>query len=120
MDDMRISDMLAMQKELWEHNKENWASLDPVNAKDSLLWMMEEMGEVIAIIKKKGEKKIMEDSMIRDEFVTELSDVLMYFNDVLMRYQVMPEEMSSAYTRKHERNMGRNFVAEHDKFLRKP
>jgi hypothetical protein len=50
--------MLRSQYELWEKRKDTWSPMKPEFARDSLLWMMEEIGEVIAIIKKRGENEI--------------------------------------------------------------
>ena len=74
-----------------------------------LLWMIEEMGEVISVIKKKGDNAIMTDRKTREHFVEEMSDVLMYYNDVLLRYNITPNEISSAYINKHNKNMNRNY-----------
>ncbi len=118
MPDLRISDMQTMQRELWEKYRDKWSPLEPEYARNSLLWMFEEIGEVIAIIKKRGEADIMNDAELRGEFVVELTDVLMYFNDVLMRYAVTSEEISEAYIAKHDRNMGRDFEGEHRNYLK--
>ena len=44
-----------------------------------ILWMMEEMGKCIAIIKKKGDSAIMREASVREAFVEEMSDVSMYY-----------------------------------------
>lgn len=119
MADLRISDMLQMQRALWEKYKEKWPPLAPEYARNSILWMIEELGEVIAIIKKRGEADIISDEDLRKAFTTELADVLMYFNDVLLRYQVTPEEISEAYAKKHAANMGRDFEQEHRNYLKR-
>jgi len=118
MADLKISEMLQMQRTLWEKYKNKWSPLEPQYARNSVLWMIEELGEVIAIIKKRGESDIMNDKDLRKEFVTELADVLMYFNDVLLRYEIAPEEISEAYVSKHMKNMGRDFDKEHQNFLK--
>ena len=41
--------------------------------------MVEEIGEVIAILKKKGSTAIAEDPAVREAFLGEMADVLMYF-----------------------------------------
>ncbi|MCL2362939.1 MAG: hypothetical protein FWC73_14155 [Defluviitaleaceae bacterium] len=64
MKDLKISEMLQMQRILWEKYKDNW------------------------------------------------------FNDVLLRYEVTPEEISNAYISKHNRNMGRDFYYEHRSYLK--
>ena len=75
--------------------------------------MIEEIGEAIAILKKKGDQAVMQDLLVRNAFLEELADVLMYYTDVLLRYHIAPEEISEAYIRKHATNMGRNFSAEY-------
>lgn len=110
--DLNISDMMKMQLELWEVNKDRWSPMEAKYGRNFLLWMIEEMGEVIAIIKKKGDNAIMEDESIRASFVEEMSDVLMYYNETLLRYGITAEEISSAYVKKHNKNMGRNYKEE--------
>lgn len=118
MNDLKISEMQKMQYELWEKYKDKWSPLEPKFAHDSLLWMIEEIGEVIAIIKKRGETDIITDFDLRRQFIEELVDVFMYFNDVLLRYEISPEEVSNAYVLKHEKNMERDFDNEHNNYLK--
>ena len=54
------------------------AAMEAKYGRESLLWMIEEIGEVIAIIKNKKEKEIMENQEIREKFVEEIADVYMY------------------------------------------
>ena len=74
--DLNISEMIKMQKELHEINKERWGEYYPEDAKNHLLYMVEEMGECISIIKKKGIDTIMQEGHVRERFVEEISDVL--------------------------------------------
>ena len=46
--------MMDRQKILFEQNKAKWSPMEPAYGRNFLLWMFEEMGECIAIIKKKG------------------------------------------------------------------
>ena len=41
--------------------------------------MIEEIGEVVALLKKRGETAVIEDPVIRAHFLEEMSDVLMYY-----------------------------------------
>lgn len=107
--DIKISEMMKMQMELWELHKDKWSPMEAKYGRNFLLWMIEEMGEVISVIKKKGDNAIMADRNIREHFVEEMSDVLMYYNDVLLRYNITPNEISSAYIKKHNKNMNRNY-----------
>lgn len=121
MDDLSFSDILDMQHALWERNQNSWRPLEPKYARESFLWMMEELGEAIAIIKKKGDTEIMENSAVRTHFTEEIADMLMYLGDVLMRYEITPQEIASAYEQKHTRDLSRNFVKEHaELFAEKP
>ena len=115
MKDLSVSDMLHMQRELYEAHKNKWAPLEAKYAKESILWMMEEVGECIAVIKKKGDQAIMEDQGVRQAFCEEMSDVLMYFHDALLRYDISADEISTAYSEKHKRNMHRNYMKEYEK-----
>lgn len=99
--------MQAIQKELQEKYFDKWGGLSPKKGRDSLLWMMIEAGEAADIIKKLGDKGIMEDEETRRHFIEEMCDVMMYFNDVLLCYSVTPEEVEKIYKEKHERNMKR-------------
>lgn len=117
VEDLSISEMMKMQMALWEQNKEKWSPMTPSHGKTSLLWMIEEIGEVIAIIKKKKEHEIMENAAVRGQLVEEFADVYMYLTDVLLRYKITPEEISTAYTNKHTANMNRNYQQEYAAFL---
>lgn len=113
--DLTISEMKKMQYELYEKNKEKWNDMEPKVAKNHLLYMVEEMGECIAIIKKKGIDEIMNNENVRNHFTEEMSDVLMYYIEVLNRLEVSSEELSKAYVKKHNKNMSRDYVEENKK-----
>lgn len=112
--DLKISQMMQMQKALFEPHRDSWHPMEPAYGKDFLLYMVEEMGEVIAILKKKGCDAVVEDQEVRAAFLEEMADVLMYYNEVLLRFHVTPEEISEHYLRKHETNMGRNYTKEYE------
>lgn len=107
--DLSISEMQKMQLELYEVNKDKWGDMEPKAAKSHILYMIEEIGECISIIKKKGINAIMEDKDIRARFVEEITDVQNYYIEVLNRLQITPEEYSKAYIEKHNSNMSRNY-----------
>lgn len=107
--DLKISDMLQMSQDLWEKNKDTWAPMEAKYGRSFILYMIEEIGESIAIIKKKGEDSIMNDPDIRDHFVEELGDTIMYFMDVLNRFNISAEEFSDTYIKKFEKNINRNY-----------
>lgn len=102
-----LQQMHAMQEELHERYKDSWRPISPAIGRDKLLWMMAEMGEVADIIKKQGDRRIMEDAAVRAHFVEELCDTLMYFNDVCRCYGIKPEDLEKAYIEKHRRNLAR-------------
>ena len=107
MTEFTINEMQTMQKILQEKYKDIWEPITPAAGKNKLLWMIGEIGEVIDIIKKNGDKKVMEDTLIRKELVEEMADVLMYYNDVMLCYGITADELKKAYIEKFERNMNR-------------
>lgn len=107
MSDFAIKDMLAMQQTLQEKYKGKWETICPEAGKHKLLWMLGEVGEVIDIIKKNGDKKTVEDSAVRQQLVEEMADVLMYYNDVLLCYGIREQELKNTYIAKFEKNMTR-------------
>lgn len=112
--ELSISQMMQMQRELFELHKETWSPMEPEYGKDFILYMVEEIGEAIAVIKKKGSQAIMEEPAVRQVFLAEMADILMYYNDILLRFHVTPEEISEAYSGKHARNMGRDYTQEYE------
>lgn len=113
-----FQDMMDMQRELYEPHRDEWDPLEPQYARNRLLWMVEEVGECIAIIKKKGDAAIVEDEAVRENFCAEASDVLMYLNDVLISYGITPQEISQAYQAKHRYNMERNYNKQNERLYR--
>lgn len=107
MEDFGFMQMQEIQKELREKYKEKWKPLSPEIGRDQLLWLMIELGEVADIIKKDGDEKIMEEPEVREHFIEEMADVMMYFNDVMFCYGISVEELKNVYLEKHKRNMER-------------
>lgn len=106
--DAKISDFLRMQKELAD--EKGWSDdRTPENAPYSILWSIDELGEAIAIIKKKGSEGIMENESVRGHFVEEIADTFMYLFDMMNSYGITAEEFSDAYVRKFTKNMGRKW-----------
>ena len=112
--DVTMGEMMQMQRDLYAKHEGEWSPMEPEFGKDSILYMMEEVGEVIAIIKKKGGASVMENSAVRARFLEEMADVLMYYNDILLRCHVTPEEISQAYLTKFEKNMCRNYRQQYE------
>lgn len=111
--DLSISEMMALQKELYALHKGEWTPMEPEYGHEFLLYLMEELGEVCGIWKKKGSNAIMAEPSVRQAFLEEMADVLMYYNEVLLRYQVTADEISTAYRQKHDKNMRRDYTAEY-------
>ena len=116
MQDLKISDLINMQDSLQDKMKDKWLPIIPENGHFSLLWMFEEMGEIVAIIKKRGYNAVMDDEKLRAAFVEELADTLMYFIDLTTCFGVSAQELSRAYIEKYEKNMRRDFITEHEQF----
>lgn len=112
--DLSISQMMQMQKALFEPHKTEWSPMEPEYGRDFILYMVEEIGETIAILKKKGSNTVLTDPDVRSAFLEEMADVLMYYHDTLLRFHVTPEEISEAYSKKHARNMGRDYTHEYE------
>ena len=107
MSDFSINEMQEMQKELQDKYKDIWTPNSPENGQNQLLWMLGEVGEVIDIIKKNGGSKASTDTELRKHLVEEMADVLMYYNEVLLCYDISADELKKAYTEKFEKNMKR-------------
>ena len=99
--------MQAKQKQLQEKYKGKWTPLVPQAGKTSFLWLLIEAAEAADVIKKQGDTQIMCDADVRRHFIEELCDTMMYFNDVMLCYDITPEEFEAVYREKHERNMSR-------------
>lgn len=115
--DLSISQMMQLQKELFEAHGCKWSPMEPEYGGDFILYTVEEIGEVIAIWKKKGPQAIMEDPAVRAAFLEEMSDVLMFYTDVLLRFHVTPDEISQAYQKKHDHNVDRNYQKQYEELL---
>ena len=107
MSDFGLNEMQEIQKQLQEKYKEKWGGLSPEIAREQLLWMLIEVGEVADIIKKSGDGQIMDNEAVRHHFIEEMCDVLMYFNDVMLCYAISPDDLKKVYLEKHRRNMER-------------
>ena len=107
MENFGFEEMQAIQKELQEKYKHKWSPLSPEIGRNKLLWLLIELGEAADVIKKSGDQKIMEDNEVRTHFIEELCDVLMYFNDVMLCYNVSIDELKEIYLQKHKKNMER-------------
>lgn len=102
-----VDEMLIMQRRLQEKYRDQWEPISPETARQKLLWMVSEVGEVIDIVKKQGDEQIMRDAAVRAHFVEEMADVLMYFGDVMLCYGITEQELKQIHEAKFERNMSR-------------
>lgn len=109
--DLKISDLIAMQKELQAAHPQ-WGGTPPERGREQLLWSVCELGEVIDIIKKRGDDEIMNIPETRQHFVEEISDVIMFLTDVMLCYGITAEEYSEIHARKHAHNMKRDWITE--------
>lgn len=107
MEDFGFKEMQQIQLQLQERYKDKWRHLSPEVGKDQMLWLMVELGEAADLIKKEGTQKIMEDASVRKNYIEELADIMMYFNDILLCYGISIDEFSTVYREKHKRNMDR-------------
>ncbi|MDO4459380.1 MAG: nucleotide pyrophosphohydrolase [Clostridia bacterium] len=109
-----FKEMRDGQQELHDAHPD-WEKLMPSGGKSEILNMIGEIGEVIAIIQKKGSDVIMNNPVVRENLCTEICDVLMFMNNAFICYDITPEEISKAYIDKHNHNMHRNYAAQNQK-----
>lgn len=102
-----MQEMKRLQQTLQERYAGWWEPVDAAHGKNKILWMMAELGEAIQVIKRHPESEIIAPGDVRRDFVEEMADVLMFFNDVLLCYDITPEEFEEVYRAKHSRNMTR-------------
>ncbi len=108
-----IKSLMEMQDELQALHKGEWTPIAPGTTIQQMLWMVGEIGEAIDIIKKIPPQNLTPGSKIREHFVEEMCDVMMYFIDVLQCCGVTSDEFCAVYQRKHDHNMRRDYVSEH-------
>ena len=113
--DLKISELKEMQYKLFEKNKDRRNDMEPKAAKDHILYMVEEIGECISIIKKKKIDNVMNDENIRHRFIEELGDVLMYYVEVMNRLDISAEEFTRIYLEKYNTNLNRDYEADNRK-----
>ncbi|MBQ7184884.1 MAG: YdcF family protein [Clostridia bacterium] len=102
-----IGEMMEMQSALLEKYKDRWEHLTPEAGRNHLLWMICEIGEVIDIIKKNGDRPSCTDPALRAHLIEEMADVLMFYNDVLLCYGITEEELKKTYVEKFHKNLSR-------------
>lgn len=107
MTDFSINEMQEMQKVLQDKYKHKWEPICAEIGQNKLLWMIGEIGEVIDLVKKHGGTNASTDKDLRKALVEEMADVLMYYNDVMLCYEITADELKAAYSEKFQKNMQR-------------
>lgn len=102
-----FNEMQERQRALQDRYAGWWEPVDPEHGKNKILWMLAELGEAIQIVKRKRPIDLMQQSDARHDFIEEMADVLMYFNDVMLCYDIKPSEFAEIYRAKNDRNMTR-------------
>ncbi|MGN0753935.1 MAG: nucleotide pyrophosphohydrolase [Aristaeellaceae bacterium] len=102
-----LEEMQQRQRALQARYEGWWEPVDPEHGKNKMLWMLAELGEAIQIVKRRPTSEIMQQGSTRRDYIEELADVLMYFNDILLCFDISPEEFAAIYRAKHDRNMTR-------------
>ena len=115
---LTVRDLMDYQLRLQEKYAGVWEGDHPSTAKHHLLYAVEEIGEVSAILKKRGALEVTRDAALRAHFCEEMADVWMYLTDVLLCCGVSPEEFEQAYREKAQRNLERDFPGEHKNYLK--
>ena len=115
---LTMQDLMDIQLQLQEKYKCIWEGDSPETAKHHLLYAVEEIGEVSAILKKRGAQAVVDDEAVRAHFCEEMADVFMYLTDVLLCCGVKAEEFEKAYLAKAGRNLKRDFPKEHQAYLK--
>lgn len=107
MADFSIDEMQEMQRNLQDRYRDKWEPICPDTGNNKMLWMIGEIGEVIDIVKKHGGIEASTNLNLRKELVEELADVLMFYNDILLCFEITSDELKQAYREKFKRNMER-------------
>ncbi len=114
---LTMEELMDIQRQLQEKYEGIWEGNHPDTAKHKLLYAVEEIGEVSAILKKRTAQAVVDDPSVRAHFCEEMTDVFMYLTDVLLCCGVSAEEFEQAYRAKADRNMRRDFPGEHRHYL---
>ena len=115
---MTMQDLMDIQNQLQEKYKGIWEGNSPETAQHHLLYAVEEIGEVSAIMKKRSPAAVVGDDALRAHFCEEMADVFMYLTDVLLCCGVTAQEFEAAYQAKANRNLQRDFPGEHRNYLK--
>ena len=89
--------MQRIQKELQGRCEAKRESNCPQIGQNKLLWMMGEVAEVNDMIRNQGDMRIMEDVEVRKQFVEDLYGVLKYVNEMMVYYDITPQELQEVH-----------------------
>ena len=106
---LSVGEMMALQRKLYDQVgcRLGWSRHVKEQANNEMLFCLGEAGEVIDCLKKAGCHRLALPGPERDHLLEETSDMLMVLMNMLLCLDVTPEELSSAYRAKHEKNLHR-------------
>ena len=76
--DLSISQMLQLQKELFDAHGRKWAPMEPEYGGEFILYMVEEIGEVAEVLNKRAGRKATDENDLQEQLGTELADMIHY------------------------------------------
>lgn len=75
MAERKLSELMQMQRTLWQQHRDSWNPMEPEYARNPMLYLVERLGECIALLKKQGEREFADNPAVRSAFVTQMSDI---------------------------------------------
>jgi len=117
MSGLTLQEMYDISQDWHDRHVGKGAPFSPEKGRDKLLKVIEEYGELVSVVMKRGEDAIINDPAVRAALLEEFADVLGLLSDALLCYGVTDEEFSDAYRRKHRRNMDRDYSKERAVYL---
>lgn len=108
MSTLSLFEMHEYQRRLQAKYAVKWGEpIGPNVAVRKLCWAYGELAEAGDIMKKLGDRQIMDDPQVRRDFTEEIGDVMMYLFDVLLCVDISIKAFSDIYRAKCGRNMNR-------------
>lgn len=89
--------MQRIKKELQESCDAKRESNCSIREQNELLWILGEIAEVTETVRNNGDMRIMEDVEVRKQFVEELYGVLKYVNEMMVYYDIAPQELQEVH-----------------------
>ena len=59
----------------------------------------------------------MDNNEVRERFIEEMGDILMYYVDVLNRFNITSEEFCKVYINKYNSNINRDYEKQYKDFI---